>query len=311
MNKHDSPTRLSIDGRIWIVLAATLWGTTGTSQALAPAAATPLAVGTMRLVIGGVSLLIVALLSGKLRRNPAYRSPAMLAAGVSAALYQLTFFAGVALTGVAVGTLVGIGSAPLFAGVLGALVKGESLGRRWFIATGLAILGCGVLVLGNDEGMQIDPLGILLSLGAGLSYAVFTLFSSRLVQRIPSDAAMAAAFCIGAVLMLPTLFFVETGWMVSTGGVIVLAHLGIVATGLSYVFYGRGVRTVPVSVVGTLTLSEPLTAAALGIVVLGENLTTSAVVGLLVLFGGLIVLVLPGRKPSTQGSPDETEIAHE
>jgi DME family drug/metabolite transporter len=148
--------------------------------------------------------------------------------------------------------------------------------------------------------MVVDPLGIVLSLGAGLSYAIFTLFSSRLVQRLPSDGAMAVSFCLGAILMLPTLLFVDTSWMVTSGGLVMLAHLGILATGLAYVFFGRGVRTVPVSVVGTLTLAEPLTAATLGILLLGERLTGNALLGLLVLFAGLMVLVLPRRKTVTQ-----------
>jgi len=296
LNTDDSLQNQFIDGRIWILLAATLWGTTGTSQALAPEGATPLAVGTMRLVLGGAVLMLVALQRGHIKRSPILYSPLMLATGVSTALYQLTFFAGVALTGVAVGTLVGIGSAPLFAGMLGALFKGEKLGRRWFIATGLAVAGCGLLVMAGDASMVVDPLGILLSLGAGLSYAIFTLFSSRLVQQIPSDAAMAVSFGIGAALMIPTLFFVDTSWMVTSRGIVMLSHLGILATGLAYVFFGRGVRTVPVSVVGTLTLAEPLTAATLGILLLGERLTGNALIGLLILFCGLMVLVLPRRK---------------
>ncbi len=250
----------------------------------------------MRLVIGGAVLFLLALQRRNFQRNPAWFSWNMLGAGVCAALYQLTFFAGVSLTGVAVGTLVGIGSSPLFAGALGALVQGETLSRRWVLATALAIVGSALLVMSGGENMLIDPLGILLSLGAGLSYAVLTLFSSRLVDKLPSDAVMAVAFFIGAVLMLPTLFFVDTSWMVTPRGLIMLAHLGVLATGLAYVFFGRGLRTVPVSVVGTLTLAEPLTATILGIVLLGERLSGSALVGLVILFLGLAVLVMPRRK---------------
>lgn len=267
--------------------------------------------GTMRLVLGGIVLLLLALQRGQFRRGLHWFSWSMLGAGISTALYQLTFFAGVGLTGVAVGTLVGIGSAPLFAGMLGALVKGEQLGGRWFAATGLAILGCGLLVVSGGESMVVDPLGIVLSLGAGLSYAVFTLFSSRLVQSLPSDAAMATAFGIGAAFLLPTLLFVDTAWMVTPRGILVLAHLGILATGLAYVFFGRGVRTVPVSVVGTLTLAEPLTAATLGILLLGERLTGNAFIGLLILFCGLMVLVLPRRKTVGQRFTTPSESAHD
>ena len=44
-------------GALFVLLGAMLWGTTGTSQALAPAGATPLAVGALRVAIGGAALL--------------------------------------------------------------------------------------------------------------------------------------------------------------------------------------------------------------------------------------------------------------
>ncbi len=51
----------------WMVLAAgVLWGTTGTAQAFAPAGATPLAIGAIRLLVGGTALLILALVRRQL-----------------------------------------------------------------------------------------------------------------------------------------------------------------------------------------------------------------------------------------------------
>ena len=72
--------------------------------------------------------------------GPRARVPAAprLALGLAAggmAAYQPLFFGGVARTGVAVGTMVGIGSAPVFAGLLGLLLRGERPGRRWAAAT--------------------------------------------------------------------------------------------------------------------------------------------------------------------------------
>ncbi|MFQ5437137.1 MAG: EamA family transporter, partial [Anaerolineae bacterium] len=54
-------------GPLLVIAAAILWGTTGTSQALAPAAATPLTIGALRLAIGGLALLGLALANGRLR----------------------------------------------------------------------------------------------------------------------------------------------------------------------------------------------------------------------------------------------------
>ncbi len=49
-----------------ILLAAMLWGTTGTTQALAPENAHPIAIGATRLAVGGLFLLIIVLVRGKL-----------------------------------------------------------------------------------------------------------------------------------------------------------------------------------------------------------------------------------------------------
>lgn len=290
-------------GYILIILAGILWGTTGTSQALAPQGATPLAVGALRLLVGGGALLILSASRGEFTSLRSWIQPATLMAGISAALYQLTFFAGVALTGVAVGTIVAIGSAPIFTGILGYTVRGEKLSRNWFIATGLAVIGCVLLAFSGNETMQVNPIGMLLALGAGLSYALFTLANKKLIEQHKPDAAMAVSFSIGAILLLPILFFVDISWVVTPNGLAVILHLGLLATGLSYMLFGRGLQLLPVSTVGTLTLVEPLTATLLGIFLLGEQLTTMAFIGIATLFAGLVVLVLrPTRKLSHAAS---------
>src|SRR3954462_7714405 len=102
---------------VMVLLAAVLWGTTGTARALAPAEAAPLAVGAVRIAIGGAVLVAIALGRGTLFATRWPLGPAAVAA-ISVGIYQPTFFAGVARGGVAVGTILAIGSAPAFAGLL-------------------------------------------------------------------------------------------------------------------------------------------------------------------------------------------------
>jgi len=281
----------SLGGIALILAAATLWGTTGTSQALAPDGATPLAVGAMRLFVGGAVLWLLARMNGHLSIGMPWHRPAFWVAGIMAAIYQVTFFGGVALTSVAVGTIVGIGSAPIFAGILGAFLYQDALKQAWWIATTLAITGVVLLALSGDAELTIDPIGILLSLGAGLSYSIFTAANKRLVGQHPPDLIMAGAFGMGAVFLLPTVFLVDFSWVATTGGLLISFHLGVLATGLSYALYGRGLQTVSVATVGTLTLAEPLTAALLGVLVVGETLNTTALLGCGAISLGLIVLV--------------------
>lgn len=278
-------------GMILVALAAMLWGTTGTSQALAPDAATPIVVGTMRLVFGGATLLLFAQLRGDLQQWRGLMRPELLWASISVAAYQLCFFAAVNLTGVTVGTMVGLGSAPILAGLAGYLVRGEQLTQRWMSATALAVIGCVILLSSGGDTMVVDTWGVLLALGAGLSYTIFTLAHKSLSETSNGDGAMALTFCFGALILLPTLPFNDTSWVFTGRGLLVLLHLGVLATGVSYLLFGRGLKTVPVATVGTLTLVEPLTAGLLGLFLLGERLTLFAGLGIALLFVGLVVLI--------------------
>lgn len=275
----------------WMVLAAgVLWGTTGTAQAFAPAGASPLAVGAVRLAIGGTALLLLALVRRQLRpQGWPWRPTLMLVSTI--ALYQVCFFAAVARTGVAVGTVVAIGSAPMLAGLLGLLLLGERPTRRWLLATALAVAGCTLLIATGDE-LQIDAIGVLLALGAGASYALYTIASRELLACQPPDAVTAVAFFGGALLLAPLLFFVDLAWLLEPRGLLVALHLGLVTTALSYILYIRALLTVPTATAVTLALMEPLTAAALGVLVLGERLTAPAIVGIALLLAGLLILTI-------------------
>src|SRR5439155_2392088 len=115
--------------RFLVLLSALCFGTTGTAQALGPDAS-PAAVGAARVVVGGLLLVLVARRLAPRAAVP-WSARAVLAGAAAVAGYQLTFFAAVHETGVAVGTVVALGSGPVFAGLLGRLVRHEPLTARW------------------------------------------------------------------------------------------------------------------------------------------------------------------------------------
>lgn len=282
-------------GTIFILAGAVLWGTTGTAQALAPAETQPLAIGALRLIVGGLFLLLYfQWTNGHWGLTKQHGLPILLAA-VCMAAYQVLFFAGVKKTGVAVGTIVGIGSSPALAGLLGFLFQGERPGRRWGAATLLAVAGCGLLALGGEE-IQVDPLGVLLAIGAGAAYATFSLASKKLLAELPVEEVMAAAFCLGALMLAPLLIALPllTGanytWLAQPNGWLVILHLGLFPTAIAYVLFGKGLQLVPLASAVTLSLGEPLTAGLLGVLLLGEQLSLQAGAGIALIFGGLLLL---------------------
>lgn len=272
-----------------VLLAAMLWGTTGTAQTFAPQSAHPIAVGAMRLSIGGIALFLIVLLQGKIRDIKSWPIAITLTAAASIATYQPLFFSAVATTGVAVGTVVGIGSAPVLTGLLEWFFLKKRPERSWGFATLLAIVGC-LFLFSNQEELTISPTGIVMALGAGLSFAVYTLVSKQLLEQHASDVVTAIVFSLAAVLLLPLLFFYPLHWFLQPAGFAVALHLGLFATALAYLLFSKGLTGIPAANAVTLALAEPLTATILGVVVVGEMLTPSAWVGVTLLFIGLGIL---------------------
>src|SRR6478735_8398430 len=165
-----------MSARLQVLLAAVCFGTTGTAQAIGPAAS-PVAVGAARIVIGGALLVLIA---RGLRVALPRRSVTVAGIAVGVCVYQLSFFAAVNLTGVAVGTVVAIGTGPAAAGVLGRLVNGERLTARWARATALA--AAGVVLLAGDGGASVDPAGVALAVTSGVGYAGYTVLSKRMLD---------------------------------------------------------------------------------------------------------------------------------
>ena len=209
--------------------------------------------------------------------------------------YQLFFFTAVVKTGVAIGTIVGIGSAPIAGGLLGFLFRGEELGRRWFLATGLAISGCALLSLTGDAAVTVDSVGMLLAVGAGACYAAFTLVLKALLPDNPAVSVIAVIFCLGALLLTPLLLTADSEWLLQPRAMFVVLHLGVAATAFPYLLFAWGLRTTPVSTATTLSLAEPVTAAALGFALLGEKVNLQTGIGIVLVFAGLVVLIRTRR----------------
>lgn len=271
-----------------------LWGSTGTAQAFAPGGAGPVSVGAARMVVGAAGLLLVSLVHDARSLRSALR-PKALPPALAVAGYQLCFFAAVRKTGVAVGTAVALGTAPVITGSLGWLFLKERPVRAWFTATLLALLGCTLLlVLGKD--VETDPAGVALALGAGLSYAGYVMTTKQLVADVAPMGAATVTFSAAALLMLPALLLSDTAWLGTGRGVVVSLHLGIMTTTIAYLLFSEGITSTPAATATTFSLAEPATAALLATVVLGERLPPSSIAGVALVLSGLVILSLDSAR---------------
>lgn len=274
---------------LMVLAGSVLWGTTGTAQHFAPEGVSPLSIGAVRLAIGGTALAILALSKGVAKGKEIWLNPNTFISAVSVAAYQLFFFAAVLRTGVAMGTVVAIGSAPVFAGIFSMIMGREKPDTKWLLATLVSVVGCILLITGGQE-LSVNISGILLALAAGAAYAGYTAFSKQLLDKYSTFAVTGVVFFIGAILLSPMLVLYDLSWLKSSQGIGVALHLGLLATALAYVLFTYGLSGISMHKAVTLSLTEPATASMLGVFLLKEQLSPVSWIGIALVFAGLIIV---------------------
>lgn len=284
--------RLPARGIALVLAAAALWGTTGTAQSFAPVGTSPVWVGALRLAVAAA--FFAAWLG--LRRAPPRAGGDRLPwagiafAGACMALYNLAFFAGVRAAGVAVGTAVALGSGPLWAGLLEALLWRRAPRPLWWAGTAVAVAGGAAMVAGGGRAAA-SPVGLALCATAGLSYAAYALVNKRLVARAAPSTVTGAVFAVAALIALPPAWAMA-GWpALGVREGLVIAWLGVASTGVAYLLFSHGLRHLSGATAVALALFEPVTAFALAVAVVGERPGMVAVLGLLGVLAGLGLVV--------------------
>jgi DME family drug/metabolite transporter len=293
----DDQARTHRIATLCVVGAAVLFGTTGTAQHLGPHTSSPLTVGSLRLVAGGVLLVlyVTARPEGLAGLRIVMADPLGIICGAAMAVYNAFFFFGTARAGVAIGTLVALGSAPFLTGLLGWFLDRRPPGPRWTLATVVSVGGLGLLVSSGHSNRGSSVLeGAGYAFLAAFGYAVYTAMGKRLVVRVDPDIFIGGVFAWGGLLLSPVLLVgLPAGrlrWVASLRGVGLVVWLAVIHTVVAYILFSRGLRRLPAATVATLTLAEPLIATGLGVVVVHEHLGAGALLGALLVLTGLLVL---------------------
>jgi drug/metabolite transporter, DME family len=205
------------------------------------------------------------------------------------------------LAGVAVGTVVSIGSAPLASALAERVIDRRRLTARWMAGAGVGLAGIVLLCLA--EATRPRPghaaawptmLGVGLGLAAGATYAIYSWAAHRLIGRgVAPRAAMGAVFGLGGLLLLPVLLATGAPLAATWPNAAVGAYMALVPMFTGYLLFGRALAHVPASTATTLSLLEPAVATVLAVTVVGERLPAVGWAGLTLIAGCLAILTAP------------------
>lgn len=280
-----------------ILLAAFLWGTSGTVASFSKGLS-PIAIGTISLGFGGLIHAFISIPLIKKNNHLLKQYKKILFIGVIATtIYPLAFYSSLSLAGIAIGTVISIGSAPLFAALLEFFCDRKKLSIKWLISFILGVTGIVFLSLGDSTQNQIVDLfnriiGICLGVIAGITYAIYSWIAKKLIGKgIDARATMGIVFGVSAFILLPTLFITGSNLLNYSVNWGVAFYLAVIPMFLGYFLFSVGLKKIATSKAITLSLFEPFVATLLAIFVVGEHLSLIGYLGLSLIFVCIFLLV--------------------
>ncbi|MFH9012350.1 DMT family transporter [Streptomyces sp. NPDC017943] len=303
-------------GLLYLIVAGAAWGTAGAAASLVYRASDmgPVALSFWRCAAGLAVLLAVRALRPRtgpapVREPLGRRVTRSGVTGLGLAVFQTAYFAAVSATGLAMATVVTLGAGPVLIALGARLTLGERLGRGGTAAVAGALAGLAVLVLGGG-GATVRPSGVLLALLSAAGYSAMTLLTRRWGRDGGADSARTTvgAFAVTSLCLLP--FASLEGLVPHTDApgrlLLLLVYVAAVPTALAYGLYFAGAAVVRSATVSVIMLLEPVSAAALAVLLLGEHLTGATVAGTLLMLGsvtGLAVAEARGTRPERAPVP--------
>ena len=221
----------------------------------------------------------------------------VIAVGVALGLMNFTFYSSLAHLPIGVAVTIEF---------IGPLSLAAALSRRWLDAVAVAAAAAGVVLISealSTPFADLEKTGIALALLAGALWAAYVVPAGRTGGEFPKLEGLALAMVVATVVTLPLGITSAPSWspdiLLKAFGIAVLSSV------LPYSLELLALRRLSAKVFGILLSLEPAFAALAGLLVLGQVLSPTQLVGMaLVVAASALVLGLGARQ-----RPDPAEAA--
>lgn len=251
---------------------------------------------------GMLFLLAVILISKKKCSREAIRKNALqlILSGIFIGFNWILLFEAYRFTTIATATLCYY-MAPVIVMIASPFLFRERLTAKKIVCILLALCGITMVsgILNPADGNATDPRGILLGLGAAVLYATAILMNKRITDITAIDQTMVQLGSAGAV-MIPYLLLTENLSQISFSpiGLIFLAIIAIVHTGIAYTLYFSSIGSLPAQTVAIFSYIDPVVAIILSALIFGEDMGVWGIIGAVLILGATLFaeIRLPKRK---------------
>jgi drug/metabolite transporter (DMT)-like permease len=301
-----SPIASNAAASLFVILAALLWATMGVFvRALAA-----YDVGSMEIVaLRAVATVAIMLPYLALRRPALLRVRLrdlwpLVGTGICSVLFfNYCYFRTITLTSLSVAAVL-LYTAPAMVMILSVLLFREKPTRLKLAALALAFAGC-VMVTGTvGAASRLTAAGVMTGLGAGLGYALYSIFGRYALQRGYHPLTITVHTFVLAGLGV-TAFVDAPGLAIRVSGSPVLVAwalaMGLVTTVLPYVLYTTGLQRIEASRASIIATVEPVGATLIGAVAYGEGLLPLSALGVGLVVVSVAMLGVQGSSKTSLG----------
>jgi len=286
-----------------ILISGCLWGSMGLFvRKLTAAGLTSLDIVGMRAFVTVILMGIILLLfDRKMFRIRIRDIWCFIGTGIcSIILFNYCYFSAIMMTSLSVAAVL-LYTAPAFVMLMSFFLFGEKMNKNKWIALLMTFVGC-VLVTGLTGTGQMGALsvkGIVVGLGAGFGYALYSIFSRYAIGRgYHSLGITFYTFLFATIGSLPLISFKTLGTYLSieSTNIWFILLFGLVSTVLPYLVYTAGLEYVENGQASIIASIEPVVATMFGIFVFKEKMTMSNVFGMILVLGAIVLCNLNSKK---------------
>lgn len=293
-------------------MAGVLWGLIGLfTRALSNMSFSALEITFLRALVTASGLALLMLKNPQLFRLRLKDLWMFLGSGLlSITMFNICYFRSIEMNGLSVAVVL-LYTSGFFVLLFSALLFKEKV--TWFkaLALVLAMLGCAMAVGVFEQSKHLHWLGILLGLGSGLGYGLYTIFGKYALAKYDVRTLIFYTFMITAIFLMP---FAQISRLVETATkphvVVLILGLGVLSTILPFLLYSNGLLYTSAGIASLLAYIEPITATLVGVFIFKEKLGLSGILGVILMFAAVALLQLKtlGIKKTGSSFDDPTAV---
>ncbi|MBM4762071.1 EamA family transporter [Bacillus sp. B15-48] len=282
-----------------IAMAALMWGTIGFFvKGLSAAGFSAIDIVAIRVGTAAVLLLLIGFLfyreylKIKIKHLPLFLGTGLL----SIVFFNWCYFTAIEKMNIPVAAAL-LYTSPAFVITLSALFLKEGVNLRKIMAVFGTVVGAAMVAgIHLNQDLSFPATSIFIGLGAGLGYALYSIFGKVALQSYHPFTLTLYTFLVAAIFLVPSFFASYKPTVQVSGDVIIYAvSLGLFPTVMAYFAYSWGLEKVESSQAAIVATIEPVTATFLGIFMFAERITLMQSLGIVFILSSVLLVNISKR----------------